>query len=118
MSTQDQKRTRRFDFVLALFFAVVFLVASVMFIAIACFPPEDFPADYSLWLIRIGSFIAAGASFIIFIFFAMQIYPRLTSKRMIAFSFKLRDFLGMFSCDMTLLQPTFRLQAMPGSRVC
>jgi hypothetical protein len=97
MFTQDQKRKRRFDFALALFFALVSLVASVMFIATACFPPVDFPVDYSRWLIRIGSFIVGGSSFIIFVFFAMQIYLHLTSKRPITFRFKLRDFLRMFS---------------------
>ena len=95
MFTQDQKRERRrFDFGLALFYALVFLAGSVMFIAIAIFPPDDFPADISRWLIRIGSLIVGGACSILFVFFAMKIYLLLTSKRTI--TFKLRDLLRMF----------------------
>jgi hypothetical protein len=98
MLTHDQKRgRRRFDFCLALFFTLLFLVGSVMFIGLAVFPPADFPADYSRWLIRIGSSIVGGACFILFVFFVMQIYLLLIHKRAVTFRFKLRDLFRMFS---------------------
>jgi hypothetical protein len=98
MTPQGQKlATRRFYIGLALFYAVIFLAGSVMFIAIAIFPPDDFPAGLVRWLIRIGSFMVGGICFTIFAFFVMQIYLHFAKKRAITFKFKLRDFWRLFS---------------------
>jgi hypothetical protein len=87
MFTPEQKqKRRRADIGLAIFFAVVFFVGSVMFIGIVFLLPHDLPA-YSRWLIRIASFILSGAFLILFIFFILQIRFSLTGRRRLTIRF-------------------------------
>ncbi len=84
-STEEKKRERsRFDFGLALFFALVFLVGSVMFLAIAVFPPADLPS-VSSWVIRAASLFIDLLCLLICFSFILQCRFLVTGKRGLTF---------------------------------
>jgi hypothetical protein len=84
-STEEKKRERRsLDFGLALFLALIFLVGSVMFLAISLFPPVDLPS-VSRWVIRAASFFIGLLCLLICLSFILQCRFLVTGKRGLTF---------------------------------
>ena len=80
-STEGKTRERRsFDFGLALFLALIFLVGSVMFLAISVFPPADLPS-VSRWVIRAASLFIGLLCLLICLSFIFQCRFLVTGKR-------------------------------------
>lgn len=84
-STEEKKRERsRFDFGLALFVALIFFAGSLMFFAIAVFPPADLPSASRL-VIGVASLFIGLVCLLICLSFILQCRFLATGKRGLTF---------------------------------
>ena len=87
MFTKEQKQQRRKgDFGIALFFVVIFIVGSVLFIVAGFSPFPDMPPASS-WLLRAGAWLIGVVCLILTFFFILQVCMLLSGKR--SWTFKL-----------------------------
>ena len=89
-SKEEKKREQRqFEFGFALFLALIFLVGSVIFFAIAVFPPVDLPS-VSRWVIRAASLFMGLLCLLLCLSFILQCRFLVTGKKGLTLTFRLR----------------------------